>query len=102
MFIALYRWKLKDGFEERFREGWHRRTVEIYEHCGSLGSRLHRAEDGTWVGYAQWPDKATWESMGSIPSIDAEARSMMRNSIEHSFPDVYMTVIDDLLQTSVS
>lgn len=98
MFIALYRWKLKEGLEARFQEGWHRRTVEIYQLCGSLGSRLHLAEDGTWVGYAQWPDKSTWETLGGMLASDDEARSMMRESIEHAFPDVYMTVVDDLLR----
>lgn len=102
MFIALYRWKVKEGHEDRFQKGWHRRTLEIYEHCGSLGSRLHRAEDGTWFGYAQWPDKATWETLGDMSSSDDEARAMMRESIEHAFPDVYMTVVDDLLKSSTN
>jgi hypothetical protein len=101
MFIALYRWKIKEGFDSKFQEGWHRRTLEIYQKCGSLGSRLHRAEDGTWFGYAQWPDKATWETARDIPSTDAEARLMMRESIEHAFPDVYMSVVDDLLKTYI-
>jgi hypothetical protein len=102
MFIALYRWRVKEGHEGRFHEGWRRRTLEIYQHFGSLGSRLHLAEDGTWFGYAQWPDKATWETAGNMPSSDSDARAMMRESIEHAFPDVYMTVFDDLLESSTN
>ena len=67
MFIAIYRWKVIEGQEERFQEGWHRRTLEIYRQFGSLGSRLRRAEDGTWFGYAQWPDKSTWDAAWSQP-----------------------------------
>ena len=98
MFIALYRWKVKEGREKQFQEGWHRRTGEIYRHCGSLGSRLHRAEDGTWVAYAQWPDRRTYDKAQSIPVIDAEARMLLRESIEEAYPDIYMNVIDDLLR----
>lgn len=98
MFIALYRWKLKKGQEVRFQEGWHRRTVEIYQKCGSLGSRLHKAEDGTWVGYAQWPSKEAWEAIGNVPIDDVEARTMMQESVEESYPSVLMEIVDDLLQ----
>lgn len=98
MFIALYRWKVKEGHEKAFLEGWHRRTEEIYRQCGSLGSRLHRAEDGVWVAYAQWPDRRTYDAAQSIPVIDVEARTMFRESVEESYPDIYMNIVDDLLQ----
>lgn len=99
MFIALYRWKIKNGSEEKFKEGWHRRTVEIYKKCGSLGSRLHKAEDGTWVGYAQWKNKENWTAMSKIPVDDIEAKEMMAESIEESLPSLFMEVADDLLQS---
>jgi heme-degrading monooxygenase HmoA len=97
MFIALYRWKLKPGQEARFREGWRRRTDEIRRRFGSGGSRLHRAEDGTWVAYAQWPDRQTWERAQEDKSADAEAQAMMRDSVETSLPATCMEVVDDLL-----
>ncbi|MEW6732643.1 MAG: antibiotic biosynthesis monooxygenase [Acidobacteriota bacterium] len=103
MFIALYHWKLKPGQERRFQEGWHRRTQEIYQKCGSLGSRLHRGEDGTWYAYAQWPDKQTWEAAGKIPVEHREALVMMQESIEQTYPSIYLDVVDDLLQqTAIS
>jgi heme-degrading monooxygenase HmoA len=101
MFIALYRWKVKEGHEKNFLEGWHRRTEEIYQHCGSLGSRLHKSEDGTWAAYAQWPDWETYDAAQSVPVIDAEARGRFRESIEEAYPDIYMNVIDDLLRAEV-
>jgi quinol monooxygenase YgiN len=101
MFIALYRWKVKEGHEQNCLEGWHRRTQEIYRQYGSLGSRLHQAEDGTWVAYAQWPDRQTYDAAQSIPVIDSEARTMFRESIEEMYPDLYMNVTDDLLQADV-
>lgn len=98
MFIALYRWKLVEGKEERFQEGWHRLTEEIYKERGSRGSRLHRAEDGTRVAYAQWPDRLAWEKAGTVEAIDIEAQQMMRESIEVSYPPTLMEVVDDLLK----
>jgi hypothetical protein len=99
MFIALYRWKVKAGHELMFREGWHQRTEEIYRTCGSFGSRLHQAEDGTWVAYAQWPDRKTYDAAQNIPVVDAKARTMFRESIEEAYPDTYMQVVDDLLKS---
>ncbi len=98
MFIALYRWKLKERHEQMFREGWRRRTEEIYTKCGSLGSRLHRAEDGTWVACAQWPDRQSWEAARQVPVTDTEAPAMMKESIEASFPEMLMEVTDDLFR----
>ena len=101
MFIALYRWKVKEGHEKNFREVWHLITEGIYQHSGSLGSRLHRAEDGIWVAYAQWPDRQTYDAASSIPAVNTEARAMFRESIEEAYPDIYMNVVDDLLQAQV-
>lgn len=97
MFVALYRWKLKEGLEEKFREGWLRRTAEIYRNCGSLGSRLHRADDGTWVAYAQWPDRQTWEAARGVAVTDTEAPLLMKESIEVSYPETLLEVAEDLL-----
>ena len=59
-FAVLYRWRLTPGMEATFREGWERVTVQLKQHRGALGSRLHLAEDGTWVAYAQWPSREAW------------------------------------------
>jgi heme-degrading monooxygenase HmoA len=96
MFVALYRWKLREGQEEKFREGWRRRTGEIYQKCGSLGSRLHRAEDGTWMAYAQWPDRHAWEAARQVAVTDTEAPVLMKESIEVSYPEMLLEVAEDL------
>ncbi|HEX8458046.1 MAG TPA: antibiotic biosynthesis monooxygenase [Pyrinomonadaceae bacterium] len=97
MFVAVYRWKLREGQEEKFRAGWLRRTGEIYQKCGSLGSRLHRADDGTWVAYAQWPDKQTWQAARSVAVTDTEAVALMRESIAESYAEMLLEVEEDLL-----
>jgi quinol monooxygenase YgiN len=100
MFIALYRWDVKEGQENRFREGWRRLTEEFHSRRGSRGSRLHRAEDGTWVAYAQWSHKQAWEASSGAAAVDVEAAEMMRGSIKASHPPVLMEVADDLLKES--
>lgn len=97
MFIALYHWKIKPDCEKKFQEGWRRITLEIRENCGGLGSRLHKAEDGTFYAYAQWKDKETWEKAQEMSTIDEEAATMMRESIEERLPTVFMETLDDLL-----
>ena len=97
MFIALYHWKIKPDSEAKFQAGWHRRTLEIRADCGGLGSRLHKAEDGTFYGYAQWTNKEMWENLENFSIIDEEASAMMRESVEESLPTVFMETVDDLL-----
>jgi hypothetical protein len=97
VFIALYRWKIKTGCEAVFHEGWRRLTLEIREKRNGWGSRLHKAEDGSFIAYAQWKDRETREAAFKIPASDTEAAEMMNSSIEEQFPAVYMSVVDDLL-----
>ena len=100
MFIAVYRWKVKQGMEDQFREAWRRGTVAIRRRHGSFGSRLHRTLDGDFVGYAQWPSEKLWRSVydAHFPHDDKEASDMFRTAIEVSHgPELLMEVTDDLL-----
>ncbi|MEU0336729.1 antibiotic biosynthesis monooxygenase [Streptomyces sp. NPDC006193] len=94
MFAVIYRWRLHEGAEEQFAAGWHRVTRAMHRHCGSYGSRLHRADDGTWVAYARWPDAGAREA---CPEVDPEGEAMMREAIAESFPSLRCQVVDDLL-----
>ena len=103
MFIAFYRWKLKAGKEEQFRAAWTTVTLAIRKRCGSLGSRLHQVEDGTWAAYAQWPSKELWQADCTHDSETNIARQKMREAVEEHLPDLYLTVSDDfLIQQRVS
>lgn len=97
-FAVLYRWRLVPGTEERFRSAWRRMTEAIREQRGGRGSRLHRAEDGTWWAYAQWPDRASWERSRSLPSADEESSRAMAAAIAEAFDPVLLEPVDDLLQ----
>lgn len=97
LFVAIYRWRLKPGHEESFRKAWAGLTRLIYLQLGSFGSRLHKAEDGSWYAYAQWPDRKTWEQV-SLDSDEAKSfRSLMRDAVAEDFEDILLEVTDDLL-----
>lgn len=98
MFNVIYRWRVKDGCEETFRTGWRRATEAIYQKHHSLGSRLHKCEDGRWLAYAQWATREDWQAMQNSPAPDEEAFAMMRDSIEGTTEVICMALTDDLFK----
>ena len=96
-FAVIYRWKLKPGREEAFRQAWEATTLDLKERRSGLGSRLHQAADGTWVAYAQWPSRETWARSRDLGSVDPEASAAMAAAIEESFDHVELHPIRDLL-----
>lgn len=98
--IVLYRWKLKPGGEAIFREGWREMTETIYRTRGSLGSRLHRAEHGTWLGYAQWPSEEIWRKSQELGSANVAAgRKMSQGATLLSTER--LSIVDDLTKPLV-
>lgn len=64
MFAVIYHWKLKKGIKlKSFIYNWRKGTLFIYKKYGSLGSSLHRLDDGTLLAYARWPNRRKWEKM---------------------------------------
>ena len=103
MFVAVYWWRVHPGKEAQFREAWRRGTELITITYGSYGSRLHQDRDGRFVGYAEWPDEATWRAAfdAHMTYEDPEARQMFVDAVAESPPGgepvFAMTVTDDLL-----
>lgn len=105
MFVAFYRWQVRDGAEDRFRAAWIRVTQANYRKYGSLGSRLHRDQDGHWVAYAQWPSEAAWEKAWKSGVLaDPEASAEMRECVlaasqeEQFHPSFRLDVVEDMLE----
>lgn len=101
MFVAVYWWRVHPGKEEQFREAWRRGTEAITRIYGSYGSRLHQASDGRFIGYAEWPDEASWQAAWAerMAYDDPQARAMWLDAIAEAprEPMLTMTVTDDLL-----
>ena len=106
MFVAVYWWRVHPGKEEQFRQAWHRGTELITRIYGSYGLRLHRDRDGRFVGYAEWPDEATWRAAFNRKMVydDPETRAAFVDAIAETpidaEPIFTMTVVDDLLVRS--
>ena len=99
MFAVVYSFKTKKNKEQEFIESWKEMTTLIYENEGSLGSRLHKKNDGHYIAYAQWPNKEIWKLSGSnLPEKANEIRLRMRSSCE-SIETLYeLEMIEDLIE----
>lgn len=95
MFVAVYLFNAKPGLEKEFEQAWSERTIEIQKTMGSLGSRLHKSDDGTYVGYAQWSSRQVWESLNDTK--DTPAKLKMRETCQDVKTILRLDVIDDLL-----
>lgn len=95
-FAAIYRWRVKPGHEEACRESWRKLTVAIQKKFRTGGSRLHRADDGSFVAYAIWPDRETYDASRTAPSADADAASAFRDTIDGAVETTKVDVLDDL------
>ena len=86
MFIVMFEFVVKSGYEEQFLSAWPKTTQGIYLFKGSLGSRLHRNKNGAFIAYAQWPDEETYRRASDIEmSSEYEAqRQLMRESLNLS------------------
>ena len=104
MFVAAYWWRVHPGKEEQFRAAWRRGTELITKIYGSLGSRLHRTDDGRFIGVAEWPDRATWQKAFDAKMVYDEpaTRTAFLDAIAEwaAEPLLAMEVTDDLLTRS--
>jgi heme-degrading monooxygenase HmoA len=96
-FVVIYRWKLHAGMEHQFQQAWERATPLLMRHRGALGSRLHKGEDGTWVAYAQWPSRQSWERSRASPAVDPEASRQMLEAEAESFAPILLAPVADFL-----
>lgn len=98
MFTPIYHFEVKSGQEKAFEEAWRRVTELLMKHEGALGSRLHRSTDGSYVAYAQWPNRLHWENSGANLPPEAEAwRQQMRVCCESIRTTHELEVVMDLL-----
>lgn len=96
MLVFLYRWRIKPGLEQQFVDAWSAITLYYRENAGSLGSRLHRGNDGIWYGYAQWRDAAHRErAFAQAPEYPDRARMM--EAIEEFLGETVLDVTADFL-----
>jgi len=80
MIRVLYRWRVPEGGETQFEDGWVRMTHAIRAAFPAAhGSLLLRQDDrpGTAWALARWSSRAEWEAFLTAPSPDEAARDAM-------------------------
>lgn len=82
--------------EASFVESWSRVTELLRRHAGSLGSRLHRGNDGIWYGYAQWPSEEA-RQRAFARALDPAASAQMRAATAESLPEILLEPVADYL-----
>jgi hypothetical protein len=93
--VVLYRWRIRPDREQSFADAWSIVTRQLLNR-GSLGSRLHRGDDGLFYGYAQWSDVEAMTGAFAEP-IDELAASNMSDAVVENFPPVRLAPIADFL-----
>lgn len=96
-FAVLYRWRIDETKRQEFVEAWATVTREIREHCGGLGSRLHRTPDGLYCAYAQWPSRAAWAGAKLESEAGLAAGAVMKAALIQRLPDLELDFVEDLL-----
>lgn len=107
MFAVIYRAYLKSGREEDYKLAWQQVASYFVEKRGAIGSCLHKTEEGIWVAYSRWPDKATRDASwpgehapsDELPEEIRKAILVLKDCIdqERKLPDICMDVVQDLL-----
>ena len=98
-FAVLYRWKLKPGREQDFKQAWAEATRLIHEHCGSYGACLHEDVDGTVWSYARWPsDGVRGACFEDHDWFSQDCFKTMQDCVEKRFDEVSLSVLADQLE----
>jgi hypothetical protein len=96
-FAVIYRWKVAESQVEQFKGAWEIVTKEIRDHEGGLGSRLHKASDGTWIAYAQWPNREKWKSANVTTEEGKRALEILTQAVEERLPPILLDPVADYL-----
>lgn len=99
MFAVIYQFTVKPKHEKLFIQAWKEMTELIYKHEGSLGSRLHKAAENSYIAYAQWPNQETFDGAGkNLPVHSAEIRNRMSEACYKVQTLHKLSIVEDLLQ----
>jgi len=107
MFAVIYRSYVKPCSETKYQEYWKIVASYFVSERGAIGSTLHKSEDGLWIAYSKWPDKATrddsWprdkESINTtLPPDIHEAINGLKQCLadETKFPEICMEIMDEV------
>lgn len=110
MFAVIYRFILQPHQEQAYRECWRIIATYFKTYRGAIGSSLHKGENGIWVAYSRWPDRATRDASWPGEEVPNEVLPLhIRETIQkmqaikeenealEQFDEIILEVMDDLL-----
>ena len=97
-FTVIYSFQVQEGKEAQFIAAWKGLTKLIYEHRGSLGSRLHKFNESEYIAYAVWPDRDTFNDVNrTMPESADQFRAAMREACSNIETKYELDVVEDLI-----
>jgi len=103
MIAVLFRWEIKAGCEQSFKEGWSEIIQRNIEKYGALGSRLHKTKDNQWLSYSQWISEDHFNNAQNLKDTHEQARIKMINAISKAYePIIMVPVLDHLMATDLA
>ena len=110
-FAVIYRSIVKPGYDDLYLKNWKIVANYFVQERGALGSTLHKSEDGMWVAYSRWPDRATrdasWPQTSEgvnqdLPVNIQQAIIALRDCFdaEQRLPEICMEVVEQVVPPS--
>lgn len=101
MFSIIYRGYIIPEHEVEYVQLWQTIAEHFIETQGALGSRLHKTDDGMYLAYSCWPNRATWENSWQggtqLPAPIKEAIFKMKSFAKTPFEEIPLDIISDKL-----
>lgn len=101
MFVVIQSIKAKPDQRQHFVLCWRTVHEAMEEQCKGLGSRLHVTDEGTYLGYTQWPDREAWEAC-QLPTQYADVDESMRAACASMETLYELEVVTDLPITATT
>jgi len=106
MFAVIYRTYVPSNVVQEYRKHWKTIAEYFVKARGALGSTLHQSEEGYFVAYSRWPDKATrdtsWpvhaKNRDEFPETVIQASEWLEEHIEekHRLPEICMEITEEI------
>ncbi len=100
MFCVVYQWAVKPSKEKEFRETWCEITEAIFRQHGSMGSRLHKNYDGSFVAYAQWPSRELWQNQAITIGVEHTESKQRKCLLQPIRVILQLDMTDDMLKAA--
>lgn len=104
MFVVIYRSFIKPQCEKTYEKAWGVVANYFIEHCGAIGSVLHKSQQGEYVAYSRWPTKemrdAVWgDDTKPLPAAIEKAVNDLKSCFDLDKPheEIELTMVNDLL-----